>query len=118
MPTPTTVLLIDDHELVRRGVRQLRQSCDSVRVVADSPYRRDAVAIAAAELPDVIVVDPDTGDGVSLELIAELMDAASQAPILLLTSVRDPHVCARSVMLGARGVVDKREAPDVLFKAI
>src|SRR5262249_41443726 len=114
----TTVLLIDNHEVVRSGLRRVLESRDSVRVVADAPYRSDVVAIAAAEHPDVIVVDPDTGDGVSLDLIANLMDVASQARILVLTSVRDPYVCAQSVMLGAHGMVDKCETEEVLFKAI
>lgn len=118
MEQATTVFLIDNHELIRRGVRQVLESRRDLRVIADSPHRPDVVTIAAAEQPDVIVLDPDTGDGVSLDLIPDLIEAAAHSRILILTNLRDPHVCARSIMLGAVGMVYKHEPPEVLFKAI
>ncbi len=114
----TTVLLIDSHELVRQGIRYVLESEGTFRVVADAPHRRDAVAIAAAQQPDVIVLDPDTDDGISLDLISDLMGVAAHSRILILTDARDPHVCTRSVMAGAVGVVHKTATADVLFKAI
>ncbi|MET0214156.1 MAG: response regulator transcription factor [Vicinamibacterales bacterium] len=118
MSDSTTVLLIDNHELVRAGVRRVLESCGRFRVVGDSPHGREVVALVATAQPEVIVLDPDTGDGVSLEVIGDLVEAASGSRILILTSLRDPHLCSRSVMLGAVGMVSKAEPPEVLFKAI
>jgi len=116
MGGPPTVLLIDDHELVRRGVRFVLESQD-VQVVGEASLA-DAVAMASNVRPTHIVLDPDTGHGVSLDIIHELIEAAGDPRILILTDQRDPAICARSMMLGAVGIMYKHEPPEVLFKAI
>lgn len=112
----STVLLIDSAELVRRAIRQLLEA--AFRVVGDYPHRPGAVALAAAARPDLIVIDPETEDGLSFEIIGDLVAASPQSRILILTAARDPRVCTHSVMMGAAGVVSKREPPAVLFTAL
>jgi DNA-binding NarL/FixJ family response regulator len=114
----TTVLLIDNHELVRCGIRYLLESRSDLQVVGDAPYNHEVVSLAAAERPHVIILDPDNAEGVSLEIIGDLCEAANTSRILILSNLRDASVCTRSMMLGAVGMLDKRESPDVLFKAI
>ena len=118
MALRTTVFLIDDHELVRCGIRSLLESQSDFRVVADAPYRPDVVALAAAEQPDVIILAPATADDISLDAIPELTRGSKGSRVLVLTNARDLRLCRRSVMLGAVGVLDKRQPPDILFKAI
>jgi len=110
------LLLVDNHELVRAGIRYLLESRNFDVIGAASHV--DAVRMAADLHPDVIILDPDTDSGVSLDLISGLTDAAKAARILVLTSQRDPALCSQFMMLGAVGIMYKHEPAEVLFKAI
>jgi two-component system, NarL family, nitrate/nitrite response regulator NarL len=120
MTTCSTVLLVDSHELVRRGIRFVLESRDFHVLGESRCCREDAVPLAARAQPDVIIMDPDTGpeQGASLDLIGDLASAAERSPILILTTRRDAAMCARSMVLGASGVMYKHEPADVLFKAL
>ena len=116
---PSTVL-IDSHELVRRGIRFVLEQRD-VHVLGESRCcREDAVPLAAQTQPDVIIMDPATGDkdGTSLDLIRDLAQAAERSRILVLTNHRDAAISAQSIALGASGVMYKHEPAHVLFKAL
>jgi DNA-binding NarL/FixJ family response regulator len=118
MSEPATVLLIDREDLVRRGIRQLLESQPQFRVIADASQRNEAVALASSERPDLIVLDPETEQGVSFSIIEDLVDASPKSRILILTSARDSSLCTRSMMMGAVGIVSKREPAEVLFTAL
>ncbi len=111
-----TVLLIDNQDLVRLGIRCLLESHD-FPVLGAAPHA-EAVKLAGELQPAVIILDPDTGSDVALELIADMLEVAARSRILVLTSQRDPTLCARSMMLGGAGMMYKHEPADVLFKAI
>jgi len=119
-PRVITVLLIDDQELVRRGVRALMEQDRELHVIADLPLASEAVTVARTAQPDVIVLEPDAplgDDGVG-ELISELANEAPQSAILILTDVRDPQRCTRFLAHGAVGLVLKHQPAAVLLKAI
>jgi len=111
-----TILLIDNQELVRLGIRCLLEAHDFPVLGAAS--HAEAVTLAGQLQPAVIILDPDTGSDVALDLIGDILEAAARSRILVLTSQRDPTLCARAMMLGAAGMMSKRESADVLFKAI
>jgi DNA-binding NarL/FixJ family response regulator len=116
MANGPSILLIDNQELVRLGIRHLLEANDFAVLAAVA--HAEAVQTAAELKPDVIILDPDTGDAAGLDIISNLMEASAQSRILVLTSQRDPAVCMRSIMLGAVGIMYKHEPPAVLFKAI
>jgi len=105
---PIRVFLLDDHEVVRRGVRELLESDGDVTVVGEASTAAEALARVPAVRPDVAVLDvrlPD-GDGVTVcrELRSELPDLAC----LMLTSFADDEALFDAIMAGAAGYVLKQ----------
>lgn len=87
-------------------------------VVAEAGNRKEALAAAGKEQPDVVLLDLDLGNNSGIGLISELLSVAKQARIIILTGVRDVETHRKAILLGAVGVVRKEKAPDVLIKAI
>ena len=116
---PISILLIDDHEVVRTGLRLLLESWPNLKVVAEASDPRRALTATEIFKPDIILADLDRGlrDNV-LEQIPELLSAAPGARILLLTGTEDVAVHCRAIVLGASGVVLKARAANELKKAI
>ena len=112
------ILLVDDHVIVRAGLRMLIENHKGMVVVGEAGSRIDALAIAAREKPQVILLDLDMGNESGLDFLRELLDAAAGARVVMLTGVRDPEAHRRAVHLGAMGLVLKDKAAEVLIKAI
>jgi DNA-binding NarL/FixJ family response regulator len=111
-----TVLLIDNQDLIRQGIRCLLESHDFD--VLGAATQAEAAKLAGELQPAVIILDQDTGGDVALDLIGDMLEAAARSRILVLTSQRDPTLCTRAMMLGAAGVMYKDEPAEALFKAI
>jgi two-component system, NarL family, response regulator DevR len=117
-----TVLLVDDHEVVRRGLRDLLDGEDGVEVVAEAGGVLEALTIARAQRPEVAVVDmrlPD-GDGVSLcRELRELADGDWRGPqCLVLTAFDDEEAMVGAIMAGASGYLLKQVRGQDLVKAV
>jgi two-component system, NarL family, nitrate/nitrite response regulator NarL len=116
--TTIRVLLVDDHALVRTGLRILLESQPSMVVIGEADDGPAAVAQTASERPDVILLDLDLNGRNGGDLIPSLLSAYPAARILILTGLRDAEVHRRAVQLGAVGLVQKDMAAEVLVKAI
>ncbi|HEX6291575.1 MAG TPA: response regulator transcription factor [Herpetosiphonaceae bacterium] len=112
------VLVVDDHAIVRAGLRMLIESRPGLTVVGEAASTAEALLLSGREQPDLILLDLDLGGESSLDILPELFATASQARVLMLTGVRDPEQHHRAVRLGAMGVVLKEKAADDLLKAI
>jgi DNA-binding NarL/FixJ family response regulator len=115
---PIRVLLVDDHRVVRAALSMFIQNREGLSMVGEAGNHSEAVTIAGREQPDVILLDLDLGVESGLDLIQDLLAAAGQARIIILTGTRDPEAHHRALKLGAMGVVDKEKAPEVLMAAI
>jgi DNA-binding NarL/FixJ family response regulator len=115
---PIRILLVDDHILVRAGLRLLIEAQPHLSVAGEAGTGADALAMAARELPDVIILDLDLSGHSGLDLLEDLIKASRGARVVILTGVRDPEVHRRAVQLGATGLVFKDKAAEVLIKAI
>lgn len=115
---PIRVLLVDDHAVVRAGLRMLIESSPGMTVVGEAKDGQEALAFAARHPSDIILLDLDLGSGDGLDLLPELLGAAGEAKVLVLTGVRDTESHRRAVRLGAMGVVLKEEPSGVILKAI
>jgi two-component system, NarL family, nitrate/nitrite response regulator NarL len=115
---PIRILMIDDHAVLRAGLRMLIESHTGMLVVGEAENRREALAAIANETPDIILLDLDLGDENGLDLLPELIAAVRDARIILLTGLRDVEVQRRAILLGAMGLVLKQKAADTVIRAI
>lgn len=115
---PIRVVLIDDHQIIRDGLREFIESRPGMRVVGDAGDRRRAIETVARELPDVVVLDLDLGGVSGLELLPEILHAAPATSVIILTGLRDTEKRDRAMELGAKGVVLKENGVAELLNAI
>ena len=107
----TTVVVADDHAVVRRGLRALFAGCPDIEVVAE-PADLDATFVALREhRPRVLVLDLHMAGESSLGAIGDLQDASPDTRIVVLTMQTDPVFARQALMGGAAGFLTK-EAPD------
>jgi DNA-binding NarL/FixJ family response regulator len=111
-----TVLLVDDHPVVRQGLRALLDVQDGIAVVGEAGDGPSAIALAASLTPDVILLDLKLPGLDGIAVLGELTDCPSR--VLVLTSATDPASASRAMRSGAAGVVYKDIDPDALVRAI
>ena len=112
------VLLVDDHAIVRAGLKMLIESQSSFQLVGEASNGAEAHAATAREQPDVIVLDIDLNGESGLDLLPELLNDAPHARVLVLTCAQDLEVHRRAMQSGAMGLVTKDKAAEMLLKAI
>jgi DNA-binding NarL/FixJ family response regulator len=116
--TPATVLLIDDHPLVRKGMVDLINGESDLKVVADVGTVAEAVDAVGKHQPQIVVCDLSLRDGSGLDLIRQLHQTYPSIPILVL-SMHDESLYAERVLRhGASGYIMKHEATDQVLAAI
>src|ERR1051326_7986567 len=96
------ILLVDDHEVVRDGVKSLIESNDDLTVVAEAGSVKEAVAQAERTRPDVVVMDVRLADGSGIEATREIRARLEKTQVLMLTSFADDEALFASIM-AARG---------------
>jgi two-component system, NarL family, nitrate/nitrite response regulator NarL len=117
-PPSVRVLIVDDHGIMRAGLRMLLESQPGIMVVGEASTSADALALATGTQPDVIVLDLDLGGENAVESIPTLLCNAPETRILVLTGVRDPEVHRQAIRHGALGLVFKEKAVETLLQAI
>ena len=115
---PIRITLIDDHEMIREGLQMLIESSPNLKLVGMAGNSCEAVASVEREQPDVIILDLVLDGESGLAIIPQLLEKAKRARVLVLTGVLDQEAHREALRLGARGLVLKDKAADVLLKAI
>lgn len=115
---PVRVFLLDDHEVVRRGLADLLDSYPDIVVVGEADSAAGAMAAVAASRPDVAVLDVRLGDGTGIEVCREIRSEHPDVACLMLTSFADDHAAIDAAMAGAAGYVLKRVAGNDLVESI
>jgi len=113
-----TVFLLDDHELVREGVRQLLEADGTIEVVGEASTCADAITRIRATRPQVAVLDVQLADGSGVEVCREVRSAKPELVCLMLTSFSDEEALFQSVMAGAAGYVLKQIRGNDLVSAV
>src|SRR5215212_5008322 len=111
-----TVVIADDHAVVRKGLRLLLDAEAGLRVVAEAGTVPDAVRMVKAHRPVVLVLDLNMPGGSSLTAIPEI--AAGNTAVVVLTMQDDPSFARQALQAGANGFVLKEAADDELLLAI
>lgn len=102
------VFLLDDHEVVRRGVFELLSLEDDIEVVGEAATAADALTRIAAVRPDVAVLDVRLPDGSGVEVCREIRAQMPDVKCLMLTSFSDDEALFDAIMAGAAGYVLKQ----------
>jgi two-component system response regulator NreC len=113
-----TVVLADDHAVVRKGLRLLLDAEPGLRVLAEAGTVPDALRMARAHRPTVLVLDLNMPGGSILEAIPVILEEAKETAIVVLTMQNDPSFARRALQAGALGFVLKEAADDELLGAI
>jgi two-component system, NarL family, response regulator DevR len=120
-PVATTrvrVLLCDDHELVRRGLRSLLESDLTIEVIGEAGSADEAVSASSATAPDVVVMDVRMPGRSGIEACRDIRAHREQTRVLILTSFADDEALFSAIMAGASGYVLKQIRGNDLLEAI
>lgn len=118
MNKPISVLLADDHNVVRGGIRALIESEGDIRVVDEAADGVEAVIKARTLNPDVILIDLQMPRKTGVEAIEEIKQANPEARILVLTSYSDDEIVFAAIKAGALGYLLKESSTQELVQAI
>jgi two-component system, NarL family, response regulator DevR len=118
VPDTLRVMLVDDHEIVRQGLRALLEAEDDIEVVAEAENGPSAVPLAIAHQPDVVVMDVRMPGGSGVEACRAIRAERPDAQVIMLTSFSDDEALFNSIMAGAAGYVLKQIRGHDLLDAI
>lgn len=113
-----SVMLVDDHEIVRTGLRALLDKREALTVVAEAGNVAEAVSAASQHRPDVIVMDIRLPDGNGVEACREILGEMPETKVIMLTSYADDEAVYGSIMAGACGYLLKQTRGQNLAEAI
>ncbi len=113
-----TVFLLDDHEVVRRGVQELLESEGDIKVVGEAGTAEEALHRIVATRPNVAVLDVRLPDGNGVEVCREIRSSHPEIQCLMLTSFTDDEALFEAIMAGASGYVLKQIRGNELVSAV
>lgn len=105
---PITVFLLDDHEVVRRGIKDLLESEGDITVIGESGLAEEAARRIPALRPDVAILDGRLPDGSGIDVCREIRSRDPQIAALILTSYDDDDALFSAIMAGAAGYLLKQ----------
>lgn len=118
MTSPITVMLVDDHMVVRLGFKMLLDATSDIRVIAEADSGEAAYQQFVAHQPDVVVMDISMAGMMGVEATRRIVARDKNARVLGLSSHEDPSYVRFMLKAGALGYLSKRTAPDELIHAI
>ncbi|HSY94488.1 MAG TPA: response regulator transcription factor [Steroidobacteraceae bacterium] len=113
-----TVLLVDDHAVVREGYRRLLERDDSLVVVGEAATAADAMRCDGELKPDVLVLDIALPGVSGIEVLRRILARRPAARVLMFSMYQDGIYASRALNAGARGYLSKACAPDLLVEAV
>jgi DNA-binding NarL/FixJ family response regulator len=113
-----TVVIADDHDIVRRGVRELIEQRAGLRVVGEADTIPGALQVVDDVEPDLVVLDVQFPDGSGVEACREIKDRHPDMAVLMLTAYADEQAYVSAVLAGAAGYLLKRIDADELVDAV
>lgn len=115
---PLRVMIVDDHELVRMGLRTLLGGAPGLVVVGEAGSVAEAIAGASSCMPDVVLMDVRLPDGSGVEACREILSAQPATAVLMLTSFADEDAVLSAIVAGASGYLLKQASARTLLDAI
>ena len=116
--TPARVLIIDDHPVVRQGIKSLLSNYETFEVVGEAATGQTAIDQFRSSRPDVVLLDIRLANDSGLEVLDSILDDDPEARVLMLSSFDDDEYVERSLRAGALGYVLKGDSDAQLVSAI
>jgi len=113
-----TIVLVDDHAVVRAALKALLEDQDDLEVVGEAGDLASGRATVAAKRPEVLVLDVNLPDGLAIDALPQLVENAPETGVVLLTMERDLTLARRGLEAGARGYLFKDSAHLELIAAV
>lgn len=113
-----TVLLADDHSIVRDGLRRVLEDSSDIKVIAEAADGETAFDLAMEKHPDVAVIDISMPGMDGLEVVTRMNSYCPKIPVLILTMHEEEQYVIRAMEAGAMGYVTKQSAPEQLVAAV
>lgn len=114
----TRVMIVDDHEVVREGLRSLLRRRPELAIVGEADSVASAIEEARKTEPDVVIMDVRLPDGSGIEACREIRAERPDTKVLILTSYADEEAVFASIMAGAIGYLLKQTSTNTLIEAI
>lgn len=118
MTTPIRLVLVDDHVIVREGLRHVLEEAPKFQIIGEGATAAEAIRLAGELRPDVLVLDISMPGGSGLHAVPEILECAPETRVLMLSVHDDAEYILESVRAGAHGYCRKDSAPDELRRAI
>ena len=115
MADKTRVMIVDDHEVVREGLRSLLRRRQELAVVGEADSVASAIEEARKTEPDVVIMDVRLPDGSGVEACREIRSERPETKVLMLTSYADEEAVFASIMAGAIGYLLKQTSTKTLI---
>lgn len=115
---PVRVLIVDDHEVVRVGLRTLLSRGESITVIGEASTVAEAIERTRELMPDVVLLDVRLGEGSGFEACREIQKLDRDVRVLILTSFADDNIVVEAISAGADGYLLKEANREVLVDAI
>jgi len=112
------ILLADDHPIFRDGVRRLLEQADEVSIIGEAADGNEAIQMVSKLKPDILLLDLRMPEKDGLAVLEEVNFESVGTRVIVLTATEDDNDVVRAMRLGARGVVLKQSATDLLLKSI
>src|SRR5712672_813049 len=112
------VLMADDHAIFREGLRKLLDGDDEITIVGEASNGNDCIKMLAKVKPDILLLDLRMPDKDGLAVLEEVNFDSLPTRVIVLTAAEDDRDAVRAMRLGARGIVLKQSASDLLVKSI
>lgn len=112
------VVVADDHQLVREGIRAVVEQSDDIHVVAEATTGREALDLVLSEKPDVLILDITMPELSGIEVAARVRAECPGVEVVMLSMHADPSVIREAIDVGARGYVLKGSVADELLLAV
>jgi DNA-binding NarL/FixJ family response regulator len=118
VPAEITCLIVDDHEVVREGLRLSLSRSPHIRVVGEAGYGQAAIDLAERRRPDVVIMDVRMPGMDGLDATKELTEKTPDTAVLIFTAYSERSLLARGLESGAKGYILKEAPHETLIRAI